>query len=82
MAEQLLKHLGRNPALNGPGRIGVPKSMYTEYADPSCVTQLIKMCVIGAVLVRFSGAVIHEYQVFHDQISFLPAHSISILQYL
>ena len=82
MAEQLLKHFGRNPALNGTGRIGVPKSMHTEPADPGRVTQLLEMCVIGAVLIRFSGAVIHKYQVFHDQISGLAAHTVDILQHL
>ena len=52
MTKELLQGLGLHPAFDGPGGIGVAKSVHTEPPDSSFITELVQMGIIGAVLVR------------------------------
>ena len=71
MAKELLQGLRLHPAFNSAGGIGVAESVHTEPFDPSLVTELIQMGIIGTVLVRHTRAEIDENKVLHIEALFL-----------
>ena len=50
MPEQLLQDLWLHAALNGSCGICMPQGMNAYPLDSGLITQLVQMCVIGAVL--------------------------------
>ena len=81
MSEQLLQDLWLHAALNGSCGICMPQGMNAYPLDSGLITQLVQMCVIGAVLDRLPGPVVDKDQIAELQLENLSGTPIQILEH-
>ena len=82
MTKELLQDFRLHATFDCPCCVGVPECVHAESLNAALVTQLVKMRVIGAVLVRLSGSEIDKDQIPHDHTPFLPRPAVCIFQHL
>ena len=78
MPQKFLKCLGRHPAFDGAGGIGVPQGVHTEPLDPVLITNLIEVGIITAVLARLAGSEVDEYQISQKELHLLTGSAVNV----